>query len=180
MKAIAIVILALPAETSAAVLTCQNMVIPMEGGAEYRGMVRNEDYRFSVSIPSGKVGWGVRSPAPFHGFTVFLDGSSEYRKGDSCIDLGVGVRVVLPEDESEKAGAHVAGKPVTIGNRTGVEVINKEVLGNREFWVVTVYVDLPRSSGESDYVSVTFISPAAKYAVNRKTFNKFLSGITFW
>lgn len=180
LLAVAIAMPTLFADTSAAALSCQNIVLPMEDGATYKGLVRNEDYRFSAVIPPYKTGWGVREPAPFHGFIVFLDGKGQYREGHSCIDLHVGVRVVLPEDDSERAMAHTVEKPVTVGNRKGLEIIERETLGGRPFLVATVHLDLPIASGGSDYVSVTLISPADKYAVNRKIFDKFLSDLSFW
>jgi hypothetical protein len=179
LLAVATAVPVLPAETSGGALSCQNIVLPMEDGATYRESVRNEDYRFAAVIPAGKTGWGVEAPAPFHGFTMFLDGDGRYRAGESCIDLYVGVRVSLPEDSSQESAGRRVRNRVDVGNRRGFEVVDKETVGGRPFLVVTVNVDLPRPSG-SDYMSLTLISPANRYTANRKVFDKFLSDLTFW
>jgi hypothetical protein len=171
---------ALSAATQEAGLSCQNIAAPMEDGARYTGVVRNEDYRFSAIIPPGRAGWGVRAPAPFHGFIVPLDGSGRYREGESCIDLYVGVRVRLPEDDSERQLARAIKRPTTVGNQEGSERIEKEVVGGRPFTVVTIRVDLRHPSSGQGYMSLTLISPANKYPSNRRTFDKFLSDLTFW
>jgi len=171
---------ALSAATQEAALSCQNIATPMEDGARYTGVVRNEDYRFSAIIPPGRAGWGVRAPAPFHGFIVPLDGSGRYREGESCIDLYVGVRVRLPEDDSEKPLARAIERPATVGNQEGSERVDRELVGGEPFTVVTIRVDLPHPSSRQGYMSLTLISPASKYARNRRTFDRFLSDLTFW
>jgi len=177
---IATTALVLPPGTSAAAQSCQNIVLPMKGGSIYTGVVRNEEYRFSAIVPTGKVGWGVSSPAPFHGFIMFLDGSSRYREGDSCIDFSVRVLVSPPEERPEKAAARNKAKAVTLGNRRGWEEVDREMIGARSFTVVTVLVELPRPLGQAEVVSVVLISPTDRYVTNRRTFDRFLSDLTFW
>jgi hypothetical protein len=168
------------ANASNAPLSCQNIVLPMEDGAQYRGQVKNYEYRFSAVIPGNKIGWGVREPAPFHGFIIFLDGRGQYREGDSCIDLQVGVRVDLPEDDSEKQVGRTIEKSVTIGNKKGLEIVEKYIVGGRPFFASTIRVDRVTGSGGSDYLAVTLITPSDEHAANRKIFNRFLAGIKFW
>jgi len=161
-------------------LTCQNIVLPMKDGATYTGVVRNEDYRFTAIIPPGRKAWGVAPPAPFHGFVLFLDGNGRHREGDSCVDFEVGVRVILPGDDSKDHAEGTTARPVTVGNRTGSETIIQEEINGSIFVIANVRLDLARSISRSDYVSLTFVSPIKTYTANRKIFDRFMSGLTFW
>jgi hypothetical protein len=63
--------------------------------AQYRSKYVNPDYRFSVALPSGLIGFGSSAPDPNHGFVVFLPKSS-----DSC--LSVHVFYVNPDDSAKR------------------------------------------------------------------------------
>jgi hypothetical protein len=77
----------------------------------YRGAIRNDDYKLSVTIPQGLTGWGADSVAPFHGFTIFL--SSEGGQS-SCLMLEIHLRV----DPDDRAGVG-HGARIAIGSVTG-------------------------------------------------------------
>ena len=88
--------------------------------------------------------------------------------------------MILPGDTEKPEDHHGVGKPVTVGNRKGYEIVERETLRGQPFLVVTVHLDLPRSSGESDYVSMTLISPTNTYAAHRRVFDGFISSLRFW
>jgi hypothetical protein len=74
--------------------TCQTLTLARRGqGVEYRGIVRNSDYRFTATIPERTIGWGAGPSAPFHGFAIYLDEASSL---PTCIVFTIGIRVDLP------------------------------------------------------------------------------------
>jgi hypothetical protein len=91
------------------VVDCRHATMTKPGvGNKYKGTVSNDDYAFSVRVPTGLTGWsGVAREAPFHGFTMFL-GS----RLSACIVFEIHVRV----DESDKPAPPVSAVPMSLGD----------------------------------------------------------------
>lgn len=81
-------------------------------GSAFRGTVRNDDYAVSVQIPKGLVGWeGTDPPAPFHGFTIFLDPQMT-----ACIVFEVHIRV----DEDDTLKPHGSAASMHLGEASAL------------------------------------------------------------
>jgi len=70
---------------------CPDPAILAKDSLVYRSNYVSVDYRFSVTLPQGMIGYGSVGPNPNHGFVAFLPGSSQ-----SCIR--VEVLYVNPDD----------------------------------------------------------------------------------
>lgn len=70
---------------------CPDQAALVKHSSQYRTKYVNIDYRFSVDLPHGMVGFGSVTPAPNHGFVAFHPGSSQF-----C--LRVDVFYVNPDD----------------------------------------------------------------------------------
>jgi hypothetical protein len=87
---------------------CKDVILTEPGhGDSYKGSFRNSDYRFTAIIPSHLTAWrGVADEAPFHGFTIFPDGTQQ-----TCIDFKVHIRV----DEGTAVQQPAAAKRIALG-----------------------------------------------------------------
>jgi hypothetical protein len=106
-------------------------------------LLQNSDYRFSVTIPDGAIGWGAGLGAPFHGFIVYL---GEDVRRPSCIDLKIGLRLDLPEDSQASNSKPVAAKDVKVGNLAGKETQIRGSIDGVSFGNIIVSVELHRGS----------------------------------
>ena len=160
---------------SATVFTCETISLGRPGeGVSYKGIVRNDDYRFTAAIPPGLVGWGGAPGAPFHGFTVFLN---EKSRAGSCIHFLVRVHVDLPEDAPPATRGRMLR--VKVGNRNGLLTVTAGIVHGVNVENRSVQVELPRG-GYKDDLTITLITPAADKRGAIPIFEKFISQIEFW
>jgi hypothetical protein len=156
------------------VSTCDTISNARSGeGVAYRGVVNNDDYRFTATIPEGLTGWGAAPDAPFHGFTIFLDPDRS-----ACIHFTIGIHVDLPEDVSAQPGKLDRAANIKVGNRTGTQTRRSGSVGATRFDNITVKVDLPRG-GYRNEVTITLVTPAKESAHAMKVLDRFLLEIRF-
>jgi hypothetical protein len=116
--------------------------------------------------------WEAAPYAPFHGFTIFLNGAGTLERS-SCIILEVRLGVVPPDDSEHEplsrplTRVKVGNRTKTIGLRAGIRYEN---LG--------VYVELPREGYTND-LSVRLLTPATERRKNESIFRSFLASLTF-
>lgn len=172
------VVLEAQAQNDSSVLTCSNITLAEPPrGVEYRGVVKNSDYRFSVRIPSGLAGWGAAPGAPFHGFSVFLN-SAKTPARSSCIHVLVEQEVFLDED-SRRVAPGVLSRTVRIGNRQGSErtvvgLVQGIMVENRR-----VSLELSRQA-YTNFLSVTLVTPSDERSRTEAIFRSFIASFNFW
>jgi hypothetical protein len=139
-------------------------------GPAYRGLVRNEDYEFSVYVPKGLTGWGgVAESAPFHGFTIFLD-----KQERSCIIFEIHIRV--SEDDTSEASTGAA--PVSLGMAQGWQISKSGLVQNlRLINLVTKFTF--RQRGQIDDGEVMLIAPEDNAEIAKARYKSFLSSLRF-
>ncbi|HTW46595.1 MAG TPA: hypothetical protein VMD92_01530 [Acidobacteriaceae bacterium] len=148
---------------------CLDIVLTHPGiGPPYRGLVRNEDYDFSVNVPTGFTGWGgVAQSAPFHGFTIFLDS-----QGQSCIDFEIHIRV----NEDDTAESSDGAMPVLLGKARGWQVTNSGRVHNLQLVnVVTKFTFRQRS--QIDDGEVVLVTPERSAQRAKVLYESFLQSL---
>lgn len=153
------------------VVSCAQTGNPGPGiGHAFRGDVSNEDYRFSVVVPSGFTGWtGVGDSAPFHGFTIFLDASRS-----SCIVFETHLRV----DENEAPEKPKDAQPIVLGSAKGWRVTTSGNLNG----VQLINVKTTFSNARTDQVDdgyVLLVTPSTRLAETLRSYNTFLRRLKF-
>jgi len=138
-------------------------------GAAYKGTVTNDDYRLTLTIPSGLTGWGAALYAPFHGFSIFLDGA--------CILFEVHIRVDIPEDVERPTAE--PQKHVSIGGRAGFETIRTGTVHGVPFENRIVSLELNRKN-EQDEVTFTLASRVAAAKKNNELFDRLVGSLLFY
>jgi hypothetical protein len=139
-------------------------------GASYRGAVRNDDYKLSMTIPEGLTGWGADPVAPFHGFTIFLPADKGLL---SCIAFEIHLRVDLGPLRIRRRGRELmvggvkAWKEEATGEMDGTKLTN-----------VTIRFSVPHGQ-EIDDGTVRMVTPARDLATNGPIFEEFLSHMRF-
>jgi hypothetical protein len=158
------------------ITTCAQHTLTRPGfGVSYKGKVRNDDYRFSATIPGNFMGWGAAPTAPFHGFVVFLDSGS---KLESCIDLYIGRGVEIEEDHAN-TDARQAQVRTAIGNRLGQRIVTTGLVGGTAYENTHVSLELPRH-GYTNVLEVMLLAPAGASLATKATFDRFLKSFHFW
>ena len=141
-----------------------------EMGAPYRGAVRNDDYKLTLTIPGGLTGWGADPLAPFHGFTIFLPSPDEQT---SCIVFEIHLRIDLGQQEARRRG-----RKATMGGATAWRREVTGSVGRTGFTNVTVEFSAPRRQEISDG-TVRLVTPTKDLNRNMPIFDTFLSQIRF-
>ena len=158
-------------------VTCQTLTLARRGqGMEYRGTVRNSDYRFTATIPEGTTGWGAGTLAPFHGFAIYLDEANEPR---TCIVLTIHIRVDLPEDSPKPRQPSIAARTLKVGNLKGRETRIRGSVGGVDFENIIVSAER-RRVGDTDDLMITLVTPATNRKSAEKIFETFLARLNFW
>jgi hypothetical protein len=174
------------ARNADAVSTCDSLSSSPAGvGARYEGTIRNLDYRFAATIPSGLVGWGASQGAPFHGFTIYLPAD---RKPQSCIDFSIGIHVSLPDDEGRRSRSASAVRRLKGRGWTGLENSMKGFSEGTSIENVVVTTHIRRSIpvegrapiSETIDVGITLVTPTAERNMTEPILREFLSQLTFW
>ena len=113
-------------------------------GAPYRGAVRNDDYKLTLTIPGGLTGWGAGfASGSFHGFTIFLPSPDEQDQLHS-------VRNPLTNRPLVKQEARRRGRKATMGGATAWRREVTGSVGRTGFTNVTVEFSAPRRQEISD------------------------------
>jgi hypothetical protein len=154
---------------SGQVKTCSQISLARPGfGVSYSGVVRNDDYKFSLTVPEGLTGWGADPVAPFHGFTIFLpDGQS------SCIMFEIHLRIDLNPREARHRGTKVVIGDVTAWKEEATGTINGTGFTN-----ITVRFSVAHGQDVDDG-TVRLVTPTKDIGRNGPTFEAFLSQIKF-
>jgi hypothetical protein len=151
--------------------TCAQVSLARRGfGASYQGTVRNDDYKFRVTIPEGLKGWGADPVAPFHGFTVFLPSEGDL---NSCIVLEIHLRVELGEREARHRGTKVAFGGVTGWKQEATGTVSGTEISN-----ITIRFSVVHARRVDDG-TIWLISPTKDMAKNLRLLDTFLSEIAF-
>jgi hypothetical protein len=156
----------------ARVSTCERLQRPGYG-VSYRGTVGNDDYRFSVTIPAGLVGWGAGPGAPFHGFAIFIGPRAE---ASSCIVFQIGIHVDLEEDTNQPEPGE---ERVKVGNRVGTKTSSAGSVRGTFVENVNVRLELPREGYKND-VTIVLITSKAEAPTAKDVFAKFLASFRFY
>lgn len=152
-------------------VTCKEIGAVSTGiGWPARGRFSNDDYGFSVRVPTGVTAWsGVAKAAPFHGFGFRLD-----REGHSCIDLELEWRV--DRDEPPPLPSDMTPAPMA-GATAGVAEIRGKINGT-SYLNRTVYFTYKRGDGFVDG-QVTLIVPTPDEKRTRAIFDAFVRSLRF-
>jgi hypothetical protein len=163
-------LLAASAQSKLPPLACDALTRAHPGnGVAYSGTVTNDDYRLTLTIPDGLTGWGAAPHAPFHGFSIFLDGA--------CIAFEVHIRLDLPEDT--RGPVRELKRRVKIGGRPGFEVSRRGVVDGVPIENRLIFVELNRKDRQDD-VSITLATPATDAKKNNEIFERLLASLRFY
>lgn len=163
-----------PADPS--VSTCDQESLARPGyGVAYRGTVRSDDYRFSVIIPEGLVGWGAAPAAPFHGFTIYLSHEPEAK---SCIVFRIQIHVDLGEDDRASGQQRGHTERVRVGNRVGSRVSSTGRVRGTSYGNINVWLELPREDYRND-VEIVLVTPKSDEVRTKAIFARFLASFHF-
>jgi hypothetical protein len=152
-------------------VTCKEIGAVSTGiGWRARGRFSNDDYGFSVRVPTGVTAWsGVAKEAPFHGFGFRLNSSSR-----SCIDLELGWRVDSDEPPSLPSGM----TPIPMAGATaGVAEIRGQI-HETPFLNRIVYFTSKQGDGFVDG-RITLVVPTRDEKRARAIFDAFVRSLTF-
>jgi len=165
-------------QDSTAPLPCDRISLARPGvGADYRGEFRNSDYRLSLTVPTGSVGWGAGVDAPFHGFTIFLTKSDDKTR-TSCIDFSIepeplDAPELGPGNVTHKGDTlKVAGYPAFREARSGVidgVMFKNEVIG----------LSITRQ-GRTSNIVFTLVTPVRDLRRTERIFEQFVSSLKLW
>lgn len=154
------------------VRTCSQISLVRPGfGAAYRGAVGNDDYKFTLTIPEGLVGWGADPVAPFHGFTIFLPSGDD---PPACIVFEIHLRVERGQREAWRRGTKVV-----IGGVTGWREEVTGTTGGTSFTNIIIRFSVIRSQ-ETDDGTVRLVTPTKDLGKNGAIFEAFISHIGFY
>jgi hypothetical protein len=158
--------------SDAPIQTCDTVTPARTGqpGVTYTGSLRNDDYRFSATVPDSLTGLGNAPGAPFHGFAVFINNSA-------CFLFLIGHRVTLPEDVPTMSGSQ--GVAVRVGGRKGIRTTRVGTSHGTRMINETVLVELPRAGYTND-VSIIFVTPLDQQEKTEPVFRLFLASLKFW
>lgn len=171
--------------------TCDTIVVssPRGYGISYKGTIRNDDYRFTVIIPTGFTGWGAGAGAPFHGFIIYLDDDNT----ESCIDFDVAIRVILPEDRalnrgrSAKSSTQISETKVRVNGKTGIETVSRGLSHGTSIDNVYATFKIPdsfiaegRPVRDTIGVAVGLLTPTKDREKTEPIFRQFLSQLKFY
>ena len=164
--------------SDSSISTCDKETLARPGfGVSYSGAVRNDDYRFSATIPEGLVGWGAAPHAPFHGFAIFTGPGSQ---ATSCIIFRIAIHVDLGEDDVTALGKQKGrSNRVKIGNRIGSQTSAVGSAGGMAYENTHVWLELPRH-GYRNNVEIALVTPNIEAARTKAIFAKFLASFRFW
>jgi hypothetical protein len=164
--------------SDSSVSTCDKETLARPGfGVSYSGAVRNDDYRFSATIPEGFVGWGAAPNAPFHGFVIFTGPESQTT---SCIIFRIAIHVDLGEDDAIGLGKQKSrSSRVRIGNRIGSQTSAVGSSRGMAYETTHVWLELPRHGYRND-VEIALVTPNTHAAKTKAIFAKFLASFRFW
>jgi hypothetical protein len=156
-----------------AIFTCEQETLARPGvGVSYKGTVRNEDYRFSATIPDGLVGWGAAPNAPFHGFSIFIDPESKAR---SCIVFRIAIHVDLDGDEEKHERKDVRLERITVG---GQSANRRSSVGSVEGTIyenVDVSLQAPLKKDDIHDVEIVLVTPKSDVVRTRAIFDRFIA-----
>jgi len=156
---------------SGQVKTCPQISLARPGfGASYRGAVRNDDYKLSLTIPDGLTGWGADPVAPFHGFTIFLPPDDNQ---PSCIMFEIHLRVDLGQREAKHRGVKMMIGDVTAWREEATGTIN-----GTDFTNVTIRFSAARGQDVDDG-TVRLVTPTKDIGRGRPILKAFLSQMKF-
>lgn len=164
-----------PADPS--ISTCDQESLACRGfGVSYKGTVRNDDYRFSATIPEGLVGWGAASSAPFHGFTIYPGSESG---ATSCIVFRIAIHVDLGEDQGGSGQRAFHTERVKVGNRVASQTSSIGLARGTNYENINLWLELPRDGYKND-VEIVLVTPRSDGVRTRALFAKFLASFRFW
>jgi hypothetical protein len=139
-------------------------------GSAFSGTVRNDDYAFSVQIPNGLVGWaGVDPPAPFHGFTIFLDPQMT-----TCIVFEVHIRV----DEDDTSKPRRSAALMRLGEASAWQAIREGRVADADMTNISTVFSFEQSD-QIDDGEVLLIAPTAKLPTAKRVYETFMRSLVF-
>jgi len=150
---------------------CQDMVSTHSGmGPVYRGLVKNEDYGFSVYVPQGLTGWGgVAESAPFHGFTIFLD-----KQERSCIVFEIHIRV----NEEDFSQVPTGATSVSLGMAQGWRIAKSGQLHNLQLINIETKFTF-RQHDQIDDGEIVLVAPEGSANSAKASYEIFLQSLKF-
>jgi hypothetical protein len=178
--ALAVVIPRLGAQTSSdhrtQVMSCSSLSLARAGyGVQYQGRVTNDDYGLVMVIPENLTGWGAANVAPFHGFTIYLPGSTGTA---ACIVFEIHLRVNLGESSGSATSSGDHGYAVAVGNVQGQRKEKAGLIGGIRCKNVLVEFSV-RHGTEIFDGSVWLTTPWNTAAKNTAILDEFLSKMRF-
>jgi hypothetical protein len=160
------------------VATCEQETLARPGfGVSYRGTVRNDDYRFSATIPDGLVGWGAAPSAPFHGFSIFIDHGNKAR---SCIIFRVAIHLNLEEDKPAPERERPRSEPITAGGRPATRMSSGGSVRGTVYENVYAGLQVPHKQDDIHDVEIVLVTPKSDAVKNRAIFDRFIASFRFF
>jgi len=159
-------------QAHAVVATCAETTLTVPGsGRLFKGVVKNEDYRFAAIIPNGHSAWdGVADSAPFHGFTIFLD-----PEGSACIDFKIGLRI---DAESVPEGLKGKGS-IRLGKANAWQWMATESIDGKPVTNMTTLLTHHFKNSVFDG-EVRLISPKGQVKKYIAAYNSFVQSLRFY
>jgi hypothetical protein len=158
--------------------TCEQETLAEPGiGVSYRGTIRNDDYRFSATIPDGLLGWGAAPSAPFHGFSIFLNTESGTR---ACIVFRIAVHVDLEEDKPtpEREGHRL--ERITVGGRSANRTSSVGSVRGVVYENVNVWLQVSHKKDDTHDVEIVLVTPKSDAVRTRAIFDGFIASLRFF
>ena len=160
-----------------AVATCEQATLAEPGmGVPYRGTVRNDDYRFSATIPNGLVGWGADPRAPFHGFSIFINPEGKTR---SCIVFQIGIHIDRNEEKPGLDRKDVRLERITVGGRPATRTSAATLVKGRTYENVHVGLQVLHKKGDVHDVEIVLVTPENDAVTTKAVFEKFIASFRF-
>lgn len=157
--------------------TCEQQTLAQPGiGVSYKGTVRNDDYRFSATIPDGLLGWGAAPNAPFHGFSIFINPES---RGRSCIVFRIGIHVDLEEDKAAPERQGLRLERITVGGRSATRRSSVGSASGTIYENVNVWLQVPHKKDDTHDVEIVLVTPKDDAVRARAIFDRFLASFRF-
>jgi hypothetical protein len=157
---------------SGQVRLCSQISLARPGfGASYRGTVRNDDYRVSLTIPDGLTGWGAGPVAPFHGFTIFLPSDDDQ---SICIIFEIHLRVDIGQPEAKPRG-----EKITVGGIAAWQEETTGTIDGKQFTNIAVRFSVVHRK-EVDDGTVWLVTRTKDLSRDRPIFERFLAQTKFY
>jgi hypothetical protein len=158
-------------DLKSAVKSCKEIILTEpDAGESYKGSFRNSDYRFTAVIPQHLTAWrGVADEAPFHGFTIFPDGTKQ-----TCIDFDVHIRA----GEDTVVQRPAAAKRIALGKAIGWQTrVSGVINGSRMVNITTAFSFI--QADQTDDGTIILVAPESRSEFAMKIYDEFVRNLKF-